>query len=89
MRFAVSIMISFVVLLFPALVGAGVDNSLYAKVLEKYVSDGFVDYADLKAHRTLLDEYLDMMGDVAPDGLSRDEQLAFYINLYKIGRAHV
>ena len=41
MRFAVSIMISLVVLLFPALVGAGVDNSLYAKVLEKYVSDGF------------------------------------------------
>ena len=61
---------------------SGVDNSLYANILEKYVSDGRVDYDDLTAHRGRLDGYLDMMGAVEPEGLSRNEQLAFYINLY-------
>lgn len=61
---------------------SGVDNSLYAGVLERYVRDGLVDYAGLKADRKGLDEYLSKMGVVQPGRLDRDDRLAFYINLY-------
>jgi len=78
----IGVMIMLFVILFPVVAGAGIDNALYAKVLERYVSDGLVDYANLKTHRDDLDNYLDMMGEVSPDDLSSDEQLAFFINLY-------
>lgn len=68
--------------LLPTFASAGVDNSLYAKVLDRYVKDGLVNYAALKEHRTDLDTYLDMMATVEVGKLDRREQLAFYINLY-------
>lgn len=83
MRMNISLFV-FVVLLWLPIAGfaAGVDNSLYAEVLKRHVRDGLVDYAALKSNRAPLDAYLEMMGTVDPENLSRNGQLAFYINLY-------
>lgn len=70
------------VLFFPVLSSAGVDNSLYVEILEKYVKDGRVDYANLKVHRWQLDTYLSTIGAISLENMMREEQLAFYINLY-------
>ena len=54
-------------------------------VLSHYVADGLVDYAGLKADRAPLDAYLEAMGTVplaAFQRWSKDEQLAFLINVY-------
>jgi Protein of unknown function, DUF547 len=59
-----------------------VDNSLYGELLNKFVSNGKVDYAGLKAEETKLDRYLKILEDVNPDKLSRNEQFAFYTNVY-------
>lgn len=59
-----------------------VDNSLYADLLRKYVKDGIVDYQGLKDEENKLDAYLRVMEQTDTSKLSRDEQLAFYINTY-------
>jgi len=63
-------------------VAGEVDNSLYARVLTRHLSNGLVDYEGLEADRTPLDEYLVMMGQIDPESLSRNDRLAFYLNLY-------
>ncbi|WP_243546536.1 DUF547 domain-containing protein [Pseudodesulfovibrio tunisiensis] len=68
--------------LWPLSAWAGVDNALYAELLANHVHGGLVDYAGLKADRAGLDAYLDHLAEVRPGELSRDEQMAFYINLY-------
>jgi len=59
-----------------------VDNSLYGELLQKYVSDGKVDYAGFKTEEAKLDRYLKILEAVVPERLSRDEQFAFYANAY-------
>lgn len=59
-----------------------VDHGIYAELLRKYVNDGEVDYRGLKEEESKLDQYLRVLEVVKPDGLSRDEQFAFYINAY-------
>jgi len=59
-----------------------VDNSLYGKLLKKYVRDGKVDYAGFKTGEAKLDRYLKILESVDPEKLSRDEQFAFYANAY-------
>lgn len=59
-----------------------VDHSLYAELLQKYVQDGVVDYQGLKTEEQKLDQYLGILNKTNPENLSRDEQLAFYINAY-------
>jgi hypothetical protein len=71
-----------VFLIFPVVSNAGVNNVLYATILEAHVKDGLVDYENLVERRENLDAYLDMMGNISPDDLTTDEQLAFFINLY-------
>lgn len=66
----------------PSFAGHRVDNTLYAEVLSSYVNDGLVNYVALKDDRGNLDAYLEVMGRVDPEKLERDDQLAFYINLY-------
>lgn len=61
---------------------APVDYSLYAELLGKYVQDGVVDYAGLKRERAKLDKFLEQLSRVDPDQLTRQEQMAFYINAY-------
>jgi hypothetical protein len=59
-----------------------VDNAIYAELLERYVQNGIVNYRDLKAEETKLDQYLAILDQTDPDELTRDEQFAFYMNAY-------
>jgi len=59
-----------------------VDHSLYGELLEKYVHDGTVNYAGFKAEENKQDQYLQHLEGVQPQKLSRNEQLALYINAY-------
>ncbi|NNK00850.1 MAG: DUF547 domain-containing protein [Desulfatitalea sp.] len=63
---------------------ASVENihAIFGNLLEQYVQGGVVDYSGFKAEETVLDRYLDKMADIDPAQLSRNEQMAFYINLY-------
>ena len=59
-----------------------VDNSIYAELLTKYVANGYVNYAGFKRDETRLDQYLEVLEQVDPERLPREEQFAFYINAY-------
>jgi Protein of unknown function, DUF547 len=59
-----------------------VDHKLFDMLLKKYVASGIVDYNGLKKEESVLDTYLAILEKVKPDNLSRNEQFAFYINLY-------
>jgi len=59
-----------------------VDHSLYADLLKKYVRDGVVNYQGFKSEEKKLDAYLKTLESVDTSKLSRNEQLAFYINAY-------
>jgi len=65
-----------------ALAAQGVDHSLYAGLIEKYVKNSVVDYQGFKNNEAKLDQYLKILEGVDTKGLSRDEQFAFYINAY-------
>jgi len=81
------IVIALIVLLFgitgaQATADEGVDHRIYADLLEKYVTNGKVDYRGFQSEEDRLDEYLAVLENVDPDVLSRDEQFAFYVNAY-------
>jgi hypothetical protein len=59
-----------------------VDHTVYAKLLKKYVRDGFVDYKGLKTEEAQLDAYLRLLDKTDTKALSRNEQFAFYVNAY-------
>lgn len=59
-----------------------VDNTIYGKLLTKYVKDGEVDYQGLKSEEKLLDRYLKVLEDTDSRELSRNERFAFYVNAY-------
>ena len=59
-----------------------VDNSLYAQLLKQYVNEGVVDYQGLKKEESKLDQYLKVLEKTDSSKLSRNEQFAFYINVY-------
>ena len=65
-----------------AMAAQGVDNSLYAGLLKKYVKDGVVNYQGFKNEESVLDKYLKVLEEVDSKILSRNEQFAFYINAY-------
>ena len=52
------------------------------EILDTYVRDGFVYYRSLKIERSRLDGYLNQLASSNIDSLSRDEQLAFWLNAY-------
>ena len=52
------------------------------QLLDVYVRDGFVYYRALKADRRKLDGYITQLGAVNAGSLSRDEQLALWLNAY-------
>jgi hypothetical protein len=60
----------------------GVDQSLYAGLLKKYVKDGVVNYQGFKNEESVLDKYLTVLESVDSKTLSRREQFAFYVNAY-------
>jgi hypothetical protein len=59
-----------------------VDHTLYVDLLKKYVKDGVVNYQGLKNEESRLNAYLKVLEGTDTGQLSRDEQLAFYINAY-------
>jgi hypothetical protein len=61
---------------------ADVDNTLYASLLSRHVTDGIVDYRGFQRDEAVLDQYLDVLAGVDPQSLSKDEQFAFYANAY-------
>lgn len=59
------------------------DHAAFTSILQRYVDNrGMVDYAALKANRAPLDAYIARLEAAQPRQLSRDEQLAFWINAY-------
>jgi Protein of unknown function, DUF547 len=54
----------------------------YDTILDLSVRDGLVYYRALKADRGQLDGYVNSLATVAVDKLSRNEQLAFWLNAY-------
>jgi hypothetical protein len=62
--------------------GAGVDHSLFGELLQKYVTNGLVDYAGFQSEEAKLDRYLALLESVDIKMLSRDDQFAFYANAY-------
>ena len=58
------------------------DRKTLDLVLDTYVRDGFVYYRALKSDRSKLDSYVTQLGSVAPDKLSREERVAFWLNAY-------
>lgn len=62
---------------------AAVDHAPFDAILKDVVQDERVDYAKVKSdHAAALEKYLDALAAADPAGMSRDEQLAYYINLY-------
>jgi hypothetical protein len=66
----------------PVAADNGLDNTLYAELLSKYVKNGVVDYQGFKAEEKRLDAYLKILESADTKKLSRNERFAFYINAY-------
>jgi len=69
----------------PPAAAAAFDHSVYDDLLKQHVRGDRVDYAALKAARAPLDDYCDRLARLAKDDfaqLSRDEQMALWINAY-------
>src|SRR5262245_28578019 len=58
------------------------ESKTYDELLDLYVRDGEVYYRALKSDRGKLDTYVAHIAGTAPDSMSRDEQVAFWINAY-------
>ena len=67
------------------------DHAPWDILLKKYVDvHGNVDYAGFKKDTGLLDNYLDYLADnPIADTAEKEEQLAYYINLYNAGTVHL
>ncbi len=57
-------------------------HHLWGDLLEKFVTDGVVDYQGFKKEEQQLDRYLEELDRMNPELLSRNEELALYINAY-------
>jgi hypothetical protein len=54
----------------------------FDEILDLYVRDGFVYYRALKLERARFDRVVDQLATTRVGSLSRDEQLAFWLNAY-------
>ncbi len=79
------IVMAVTVLFFTAPVTAqagSIDNSIYARLLDKHVQGGLVDYKGLKADQAELEKYLGILAEVKVPALSENEAFAYFINVY-------
>jgi len=60
----------------------GARRKTFDQLLDLYVRNGDVYYRALKAERAKLDGFLNLQATTAVDKLSRDEQIAFWLNAY-------
>jgi hypothetical protein len=58
-----------------------VSHRAWDHIVGAYVRDGSVDYPAIQKDRSFM-EYLDQLDRVDPNGLSREDRLAFWINAY-------
>ncbi len=61
------------------------DHALYGEILNEFLKEGRVDYRELKKNPAPLNGYLEKVGELSPqvfNSLSRNEEIAFYINAY-------
>lgn len=75
----------FLLISYPLSVGATqgpVDHSIYGRLLKAHVIEGRVDYSGFKKDEVQLDAYLAALAAIAPEALAKQEQIAFYINVY-------
>ena len=73
------------ILLAPAAPAQAFDQKPFQRILWSYVKGGRVDYAGIHADagaRARLGHYLRSVGNANLAGMSRDAQLAFYLNAY-------
>src|SRR4051812_27026824 len=54
----------------------------FDQILDLNVRDGFVYYRALKSERAKLDGFVNLLANVNVDRLTREEQLAFWLNAY-------
>jgi hypothetical protein len=57
-------------------------QNAFDEILDLYVRDGFVYYRALKLERARFDRVVDQLATTRIGSLSRDEQLAFWLNAY-------
>jgi Protein of unknown function, DUF547 len=62
--------------------GQAPDRKPFDTILDTYVRDGFVYYRALRGDRARLDGYVNSLAEVSVDKLSREGQIAFWINAY-------
>ena len=72
----------------PAAATRTVDHSLFDGLLRRHVVGGLVDYAAF-ARAPELARYLALLDAARPEALPRDEQLAYWINLYNAATIHL
>jgi len=72
--------------LVPAVSAEAFSHAALDSVLASHLRDGRVDYGGLARDRGPLDRYLAASRKASPDGWSREEQIAFWVNVYN---AHV
>lgn len=70
----------------PPKAASGFDHSYarYDKLLKRHVKDGLVSYAALQRERTDLDTLVEQIAAAKTGAMTREQQLAFYINAYNI-----
>lgn len=56
-------------------------HQMFTKLLNKYVSNGLVDYKNLK-NDNQLDNYLEQLSSTDPGQFTPEQKLAFWINVY-------
>jgi hypothetical protein len=61
---------------------AGQESKGYDDILDTYVREGKVYYRALKSDRAKLDAYVNRLAAASVDGMSKAEQMAFWINAY-------
>ena len=64
----------------PSAQGAG--RGAFDQILDTYVRDGEVYYRALKQERPPLDRYVQSLAATETDGMSREQQIAFWLNAY-------
>ena len=65
-----------------SMAGNNIDNSIYALLLEKHVTENRVNYDGFKKDEKLLDEYLIILSKTDAKSLFGNKRFAFYINVY-------
>ena len=86
MRLPISIALALVCAVAPSIAqedpAGAARRKTFDEFLDLYVRDGYVYYRALRSERSRFDAYVNSLAGVQIDALSRDEQVAFWLNAY-------